>query len=152
MVRPRNMGEEQVESDEEEQEIQILLTSRNPNITSKPVKWNMERQAFSKMKMTESMIDHLMIESRTVMVESEEGRSQISLFGVPQPLSETDEEREHRLELTMHYKKLNKQEQQEVKEEVEEVNKNQFYSTERGTQTKMTKLSEETCQTDPLPV
>lgn len=38
MVRPKNMGEQKEESDEEEQEIQILLTSRNPDDTSKPVR------------------------------------------------------------------------------------------------------------------
>ena len=33
-----------------------------------------------------------------------------------------------------------------------ETHKNQFHSTERGTQTKMVKYSDESWQTDPLPV
>ena len=40
-----------------------------------------------------------------------------------------------------------------VKENDEkEVNKNQFYSTERGTQTKVFKYSDQFMQTDPLPM
>ena len=37
-------------------------------------------------------------------------------------------------------------------EEEPEVNKNQFFSTERGTQTKIFKYNDEALQTDPLPV
>ena len=39
-----------------------------------------------------------------------------------------------------------------VKEAEVETHKNQFHSTERGTQTKMVKYSDESLQTDPLPV
>ena len=39
-----------------------------------------------------------------------------------------------------------------VKEAEVETHKNQFYSTERGTQTQMVKYSDESLQTDPLPV
>ena len=38
------------------------------------------------------------------------------------------------------------------KKEEKEVNKNQFYSTERGTQTKVFKYSDQFMQTDPLPM
>ncbi len=39
-----------------------------------------------------------------------------------------------------------------VKEAEVEAHKNQFHSTERGTQTKMVKYNDESLQTDPLPV
>ena len=39
-----------------------------------------------------------------------------------------------------------------VKEAEVETHKNQFHSTERGTQTKMVKYNDESLQTDPLPV
>lgn len=94
--------------------------------------------------MTESMIDHLNIESATILLESDEGRDQIARFGIPEILSqtETDEEREYRMEIVSKIQRI----------EEEEVHKNQFYSTERGTQTKMFKFHEEGCQTDPPPM
>ena len=39
-----------------------------------------------------------------------------------------------------------------AKEAEVETHKNQFHSTERGTQTKMVKYNDESLQTDPLPV
>ena len=39
-----------------------------------------------------------------------------------------------------------------AKEAEIEAHKNQFHSTERGTQTKMFKYNDESLQTDPLPV
>ena len=38
MVRPKTLGAEKEDSEEEEEEIQILLTSRNPNLTSRMIK------------------------------------------------------------------------------------------------------------------
>ena len=59
-------------------------------------------------------------------------------------ISECDEDREY-------YKSL-MTENPMAKEEEPEVHKNQFHSTERGTQTKIFKFSDEALQTDPLPV
>ena len=59
-------------------------------------------------------------------------------------LSENDEERSYHLSLM-------KENPKEAEEEPE-VNKNQFFSTERGTQTKIFKYNDEALQTDPLPV
>ena len=59
-------------------------------------------------------------------------------------LSENEEERSYHLSLM-------KENPKEAEEEPE-VNKNQFFSTERGTQTKIFKYNDEALQTDPLPV
>ena len=88
------------------------------------------------------MIDHLNIESSTVLLDSDEGKEQIAKFGIHQILPETEEEKEYRMEIVSKIQRI----------EEEEVHKNQFYSTERGTQTKMFKYLEEECQTDPLPM
>ena len=58
--------------------------------------------------------------------------------------SENDEDR-------MYFKSL-MIENPMAKELETEVHKNQFHSTERGTQTKMFKYNDESLQTDPLPV
>lgn len=39
MVRPKTLGAEKEDSEEEEEEIQILLTSKNPNLTSRMIKY-----------------------------------------------------------------------------------------------------------------
>ena len=103
MVRPKTLGEEKEDSEEEEEEIQIVLTSKDPNETSGLIRWtfkifpcsllllqhqnyfswNNSRKSFVKIKFAECMIDHLNIPSRTIEVESEIGKSQVSKFGIP---------------------------------------------------------------------
>ena len=39
MVRPKTLGEEKEDSEEEEEEIQIVLTSKDPNETSGLIRW-----------------------------------------------------------------------------------------------------------------
>ena len=39
MVRPTTLGGEKEDSEEEEEEIQIVLTSKNPNETSKLIRF-----------------------------------------------------------------------------------------------------------------
>ena len=38
MVRPKTLGEEKEDSEEEEEEIQIVLTSKDPNETSRLIR------------------------------------------------------------------------------------------------------------------
>ena len=103
MVRPKTLGEEKEDSEEEEEEIQIILTSKDPNETSGLIRWvfiifsfkvcycntninfrwNNSRKSFVKIKFAECMIDHLNIPSRTIEVESDIGKSQVSKFGIP---------------------------------------------------------------------
>ena len=49
MVRPKTLGEEKEDSEEEEEEIQIVLTSKDPNVTSRLIRWTLT--IFNLMKM-----------------------------------------------------------------------------------------------------
>ena len=51
--------------------------------TKNNFRWNNSRKSFVKIKFAECMIDHLNIPSRTIEVESDIGKSQVSKFGIP---------------------------------------------------------------------
>ena len=39
-VKPKNLGKDEEDSDEEEEEVHISLSSKDPNLTSKQIKWS----------------------------------------------------------------------------------------------------------------
>ena len=79
-VKPKNLGRDEEDSDEEEEEVHISLSSKNPNQTSKQIKWsvrsgsgpqyfiktfcrwNHKKGRYVKLVFVEKMIEHLSID------------------------------------------------------------------------------------------
>ena len=74
MIRPTKLGKARVEgeegSDDEDQTIVILLTSKDPNDPNSAIKWNHKDGGFNNVQLKETMINHLAIESKIVFVET----------------------------------------------------------------------------------
>ena len=168
MIRPTKLGKARVEgeegSDDEDQTIVILLTSKDPNDPNSAIKWNHKDGGFNNVQLKETMINHLAIESKIVFVETREAVEQIAKYGIPAEPDETEEEAEGRLERITHCKKVmereREKERESKKEEVEVVEEdpgkmnpnNQFAFIERASQTKVREMQGVESQTDPPPV
>ena len=104
------------------------------------------------MKFEEKMIDHLNINSTTIEIDTEMGKDQIEKYGFPVGYIGTCIECTKPTIFYLESDDVQNEIDMVEKKEEKEVNKNQFYSTERGTQTKVYKYSEQYMQTDPLPM
>ena len=75
MIRPTKLGakkrDEDDEDGEEDNEIDITLTSRNPNDSFYQVWWIHDKGEFKQVAFQESMIDHLEIESSITLVTNQ---------------------------------------------------------------------------------
>ena len=176
MIRPTKMGkskcqEGQEGSDEEDETIIINLSSQDPNWPQTKLKWDFDNKCFNNVELTESMIDHLEIDSKIVFAESREGVEQIVRCGLDALWDETEDETKLRIDLISRCKKTIEREKQKAKEEakkkvesgetIEEtededlgkINKNnQFAFIERFCQTKVLDLHDTVTQTDSPPV
>ena len=130
MIRPTKLGakkrDEDDEDGEEDNEIQITLTSRNPNDSFYQVWWIHDKGEFRQVAFQESMIDHLNIESSITLVTNQLTND------------ETSEAENGEI--------IEKAEEDEVKRA------NHFAFLERATQTKVYELLESESQTDPPPM
>ena len=76
MIRPTKLGakkrDEDDEDGEEDNEIQITLTSRNPNDSFYQVWWIHDKGEYRQVAFQESMIDHLEIESSITLVTKDQ--------------------------------------------------------------------------------
>lgn len=91
MLRPTKLGKKGDGSDDsgdEEEDILISLTSRDPNVPKASVKFGFSQGVFIQMKFEETMIDHLDIESKIIIAESDEGRNQVAKYGVAPPIGQ----------------------------------------------------------------
>ena len=130
MIRPTKLGAKKRDDDdedgEEDNEIDITLTSRNPNDSFYQVWWIHDKGEFKQVAFQESMIDHLDIESSITLVTT-----QIT----PNANDETFE-----------VENTDKTNGDDVKRA------NHFAFLERATQTKVYELLESESQTDPPPM
>ena len=130
MIRPTKLGAKKRDDDdedgEEDNEIDITLTSRNPNDSFYQVWWIHDKGEFKQVAFQESMIDHLDIESSITLVTT-----QIT----PNTIDETFE-----------VENTDKTNGDDVKQA------NHFAFLERATQTKVYELLESESQTDPPPM
>ena len=126
MIRPTKLGakkrDEDDEDGEEDNEIQITLTSRNPNDSFYQVWWIHDKGEYKQVAFQESMIDHLEIESSITLVTKDQTSE-----------SENGENDE-------------KTDGDDVKRA------NHFAFLERATQTKVCERLESESQTDPPPM
>lgn len=126
MIRPTKLGakkrDEDDEDGEEDNEIQITLTSRNPNDSFYQVWWIHDKGEYKQVAFQESMIDHLEIESSITLVTKDQ-TSEVEI-------GENDE----------------KTDGEDVKRA------NHFAFLERATQTKVYERLESESQTDPPPM
>ena len=126
MIRPTKLGakkrDEDDEDGEEDNEIQITLTSRNPNDSFYQVWWIHDKGEYRQVAFQESMIDHLEIESSITLVTKDQS-SEVEN-------GDNDE----------------KTEGDDVKRA------NHFAFLERATQTKVYERLESESQTDPPPM
>ena len=130
MIRPTKLGakkrDEDNEDGEEDNEIQITLTSRNPNDSFYQVWWIHDKGEYRQVAFKESMIDHLHIESCITLVTDRSSNED----------------------------KLEADAGENVKTHATEDAKraNHFAFLERATQTKVYELLESESQTDPPPM
>ena len=126
MIRPTKLGakkrDEDDEDGEEDNEIQITLTSRNPNDSFYQVWWIHDKGEYRQVAFQESMIDHLEIESSITLVTKDQ-TSEVEI-------GDNDE----------------KTDGDDVKRA------NHFAFLERATQTKVYERLESESQTDPPPM
>ena len=126
MIRPTKLGakkrDEDDEDGEEDNEIQITLTSRNPNDSFYQVWWIHDKGEYRQVAFQESMIDHLEIESSITLVTKDQ-TSEVEN-------GDNDE----------------KTDSDDVKRA------NHFAFLERATQTKVYERLESESQTDPPPM
>ena len=130
MIRPTKLGAKKRDDDdedgEEDNEIDITLTSRNPNDSFYQVRWIHDKGEFKQVGFQESMIDHLDIESSITLVTT-------------QITPNTNDE-------TFEVENTDKTNGDDVKRA------NHFAFLERATQTKVYELLESESQTDPPPM
>lgn len=130
MIRPTKLGakkrDEDDEDGEEDNEIQITLSSRNPNDSFYQVWWIHDKGEFRQVAFQESMIDHLNIESSITLVTNQHTNDEISEAENGEIIEKTEGD--------------------EVKRA------NHFAFLERATQTKVYELLESESQTDPPPM
>lgn len=130
MIRPTKLGAKKRDDDdedgEEDNEIDITLTSRNPNDSFYQVWWIHDKGEFKQVAFQESMIDHLDIESSITLVTT-------------QITPNTNDE-------TFEVENTDKTNGDDVKRA------NHFAFLERATQTKVYELLESESQTDPPPM
>ena len=130
MIRPTKLGakkrDEDDEDGEEDNEIQITLTSRNPNDSFYQVWWIHDKGEFRQVAFKESMIDHLNIESSITLVTNQHTNDETSEAENGEIIEQTEGD--------------------EVKRA------NHFAFLERATQTKVYELLESESQTDPPPM
>ncbi len=82
MIRPAKLGAVKreggvFEEEDEDDEMVISLTSRDPNISSSQVRWDHTGGEFLGVQLCESLIDHLDIESIILHRDTEEARAQV---------------------------------------------------------------------------
>ena len=113
---------------------------------------------FLQTKFVEAMIDHLDIESKIIIAESDQGRSQVAKYGVAPPIGNKNTNPLN----NYNFQPLGFVEEKKNDDEVEEVNdngknekakvSNQFHFIERATQTKSNDIQDSVSQTDPPPM
>ena len=114
---------------------------------------------FLQMNFVEAMIDHLDIESKIIIAESDQGRSQVAKYGVAPPIGNKNT---NTLNNSFSLYPLGFVEEKRNDDEIEEVNdngknekgkvSNQFHFIERATQTKSNDIQDSVSQTDPPPM
>ena len=81
MIRPSKVGGVKVntgfDEDDEDDDVVISLTSKDPNISTTQVRWDHTMSEFVGVHLTETLIDHLEIESTILHVNSEEAKIQM---------------------------------------------------------------------------
>ena len=82
MIRPAKLGGVKreggvFEEEDEDDEMVISLTSRDPNTSSSQVRWDHTAGEFLGVQLCESLIDHLDIESIILHRDTEEARNQV---------------------------------------------------------------------------
>ena len=129
MIRPTKLGakkrDEDDEDGEEDNEINITLTSRNPNDSFYQVWWIHDKGEFRQVAFKESMIDHLEIESSITLVTNT---------------------------ITKDAKSEDGENCEKTDGDVDVKRANHFAFLERATQTKVYELIESESQTDPPPM
>ena len=147
MLRPtklsRKKGDGSDGEDDDEADILILITSRIPNTRGNEIRFTLDGE-YEQAHFTETMIDHLDIESQIIVAECGEARLQVRRFGLP-PLIGTEDEDEIRFREEVFKEDLKKL-------EITSKVTNQFHYLERATQTKNNDTLETEAQTDPPPM
>ena len=82
MIRPAKLGGVKreggvFEEEDEDDEMVISLTSKDPNTSSSQVRWDHTAGEFLGIQLCESLIDHLDIESIILHKDTEEARDQV---------------------------------------------------------------------------
>ncbi len=133
MIRPTKLGakkrDEDDEDGEEDNEIDITLTSRNPNDSFYQVWWIHDKGEFKQVAFQESMIDHLEIESSITLVTNQ--------------ITQNTNDQTFEVENGENTEKTNGDDVKRA---------NHFAFLERATQTKVYELLESESQTDPPPM
>ena len=62
---------------ENNEEVVITLTAKNPQAPQNKIRYNITKNKFEKVRLVETMIDHLEIESRIIHKDSEEAKQQL---------------------------------------------------------------------------